>query len=140
MMTEIKTELERQENLGMTENGALGYKSTKNHLVDLNFKIPFMRGGISQEDVDKFVSALHTNFEYAVKWLFFLRDVRSGMGERDTFVKLFKILFENCPIESSALIGLISEYGRWDDVVSIAFSGNDKLQTICFKEIEKQLK
>ena len=39
MMTELKNELNRVNNLGRTENGAVGYKSTNKDLLDLNFHI-----------------------------------------------------------------------------------------------------
>lgn len=140
MMTELKKEIEKMNNLGTTENGAIGYKSTGKELLDLNFKVPSMRGGISVDDENKFIQSLHDNLEYTVKWLFFIRDIRGGLGERDTFVRLYEVYFEQYPEVATATLKLISEYGRWKDIVDLAFTGNDQLKSECFKLIETQLK
>lgn len=142
MMKELKKECDRVNNFSTTENGAVGLKSTGKELLDLNFRLPQLRGGLSNTDIHQFETALFTDFEHAVKWLFFVRDFRgdSGVGERDTFIKLYKVFFEQFPKEASELIHLISEYGRWSDVITLGFSGNNELQKVCFKEIEKQLK
>lgn len=141
MMTELKKEIDNMNNLVETENGALGYKSTGKDLVDLNFRIPSMRTGLSGVDIEQFTKALHENLEYAVKWMFFTRDFRgNGLGERDTFVELYTIFFNNYPVEAKRLLGLISEYGRWSDVIDIAFSGDLILRTSCIELIGNQLK
>jgi hypothetical protein len=140
MMNEIKKEIEKSNQYGLTENGAIGYTTTGTDLLDLNFKVPSLRGGINEEDEQKFITSLKENFVYTIKWLFFLRDIRGGLGERDSFVSLFKILYENYPETAVSLIDLIAEYGRWKDVVDIAFSGNKSLKLECCRVIKEQLR
>lgn len=49
---------------------------------------------------------------YAVKWLFFLRDVLEGMGERRTFRVCLHYLAVSQPKLAKALIKYVPEYGR----------------------------
>lgn len=139
MMTELKNEIERVNNLGVTENGAVGYKNSVNPLTTLNFQVSSMRGGLSEEFKSLFVESLELNFEYTVKWLFFIRDIREGLGERDTFVGLYQLYFDKYPEQSKHTLSLVSEYGRWKDVVDIAFGSNEDLKNSCFEIIKKQL-
>jgi hypothetical protein len=119
MVNELKNELKKQENYQMTENGAVGYKSTGSLLTDLNFKVPSMRECISNKAMDTFVQAMDENLEYAIKWLFFTRDVRGGMGERDVFQKFYMKYAECYPLEAKATLRLIADFGRWKDIIDI---------------------
>lgn len=67
-------------NKSMTENGAVGYKTTTHPLLDLNFKVSSLRNRDEKYIVDAFVAAFYQNRKYAVKWLFFLRDIFRGIG------------------------------------------------------------
>lgn len=108
-------------NLTRTENGALTHKSTTNALWDL-----FALGGAyrvrSDEDCLKlFKDAYEENPLYAIRCLFYLRDIRGGQGERRFFRICLKWLAERSmtPMEKIAMnkiIPLIPEYGRWDDL------------------------
>lgn len=139
MMTELKNEINRVNNLGVTENGAVGYKNSVNPLTTLNFQIPSMRNGVNDDIKSLFRESLETNFEYTVKWLFFIRDIREGLGERDTFVRLYQVYFDEYPEQAKNTLSLVSEYGRWKDVVDIAFGSNCDLKNFCFKIIKNQL-
>ena len=120
MIKELKANLEKENNYQLTENGAVGYKSTGSLLTDLNFRVSSMRGnGITQDDVDIFVQAMNENLEYAIKWLFFARDVRGGLGERNVFQQLYMEYAELYPNEAKATLKLIAEFGRWKDVIDI---------------------
>lgn len=119
MVSELKANLEKMNNYTMTENGAVGYKSTGSVLVDLNFRVSSMRMGVSDADKKLFVQAMDSNLEYAIKWLFFMRDVRGGMGERDAFQTLYMKYAELYPVEAKATLKLVSEFGRWKDVIDI---------------------
>ena len=43
MMNEFQSEINRTNSMQQTENGATGYSTTGNELVDLNFKVPSFR-------------------------------------------------------------------------------------------------
>jgi len=119
MFNLIETELKKQDNLTKTENGAIGYKSSKSALVDLNFKVSSLRNSSEDEIIKLFDSAFHENHVYALKWLFFARDIREGLGER----RLFRICYQRLVELDVELfiknLHIISEYGRFDDLVSL---------------------
>lgn len=119
MVNELKATLERENNYQLTENGAVGYKTTGKVLVDLNFRVTSMRNCVSTTDMDLFVQAMNEDLDYAIRWLFFARDVRGGMGERDSFQKLYMKYAECYPLEAKDTMALIAEFGRWKDVIDI---------------------
>ena len=84
--------MKRYQNRSVTENGAVGYKTTTHPLLDLNFMVSSLRNR-SEEFIEKeFIKAYYESPKYAVKWLFFLRDILEGMGERRTFRICMKFL------------------------------------------------
>ena len=67
----------------LTENGAVGFKSSGHALLDINFATSSLRQKTVDEIQKMFAEAYQENPLLAVKWMFMLRDVRgSGMGER----------------------------------------------------------
>ncbi len=144
MIPELKAILNKEDNKQMTENGAVGYKSTGSALTDLNFRVSSMRNGVIEDDIKLFVQAMNEDLEYAVKWLFFTRDVRGGMGERNTFQKLYMKYAEIYPREAKATLKLVAEFGRWKDVIDIinmdsdnTLGGMDLLGDVFFSDIQK---
>lgn len=119
MLHLIKEELEEQDNYSLTENGAVGYKSSKSALVDINYKVASLRNSNEDEIVALFDEAFKENKEYALKWLFFARDIREGLGERRLFRICYKRLFELDNILFKQNLHNIAEYGRWDDLVAL---------------------
>lgn len=142
MMNEFQQTLNRVNNFQQTENGATGYSTSGQNLVDLNFVVPSNHKNVSSTELEKFVRALNEDTVLAVKWLFYLRDVREGLGERDSFIKLFKTLWLTDPVSAVKVVKLIPEYGRWKDVIDILAefpSDNDLTETI-YLLIKNQLK
>ena len=82
MMKEYQETLDKVNSLKQTENGATGYATTGKNLVDLNFRVPSNHNNVGSEDMRTFVNALKEDMVTTVKWLFYLRDVREGLGER----------------------------------------------------------
>lgn len=119
MINLIGKELKKQENLTRTENGAFGLKSSESALVDLNFKVSSLRDSSEEEIIELFDNAFYENPVYAVKWLFFARDIREGLGERRLFRICYRRLYELDDELFIKNIDIISEYGRWDDLVSL---------------------
>ena len=76
MMELIKNELNDAKAMTVTENGALGYQSSGSALVDINYKVSSLRQADEDEIIALFDAAFEENKEYALKWLFFARDVR----------------------------------------------------------------
>ena len=106
-----------------TENGAIAYKNTSNCLVDLFGVIGGLRSDISGGNVQRLYTlidgAYATDRTLLAKMLFYSRDVRGGLGERNVFREAIKYCAEKYPEIIRCNIPLIPEYGRWDDVLSL---------------------
>ena len=109
--------VKQHQNRLVTENGAFGYRTTMHPLADLNFMVSSLRGRDGEFIVKKFVQAYYQSPKYAVKWLFYLRDIAEGLGERSTFRICLKYLADSHPEMAKAVIELIPEYGRFDDLL-----------------------
>lgn len=142
MMNEYQQTLNMVNNLQQTENGATGFSSTGKDLVDLNFRVPSNHGNVKEEDIKKFIQVLKDDLVTGVKWMFYLRDIREGLGERDSFVSLFWTLNTYNPEVACAVLPLIPEYGRWKDVIDILAGVSDStpLAKCIYALIEKQVK
>ena len=141
-MNEFKQTLNGVNNFQQTENGATGYSTSGQNLVDLNFRVPSNHNNVTREDVVAFAAALKEDMVTAVKWLFYLRDVREGLGERDSFINLFLAL--NAYNEEAAIkvLPLIPEFGRWKDVIDILSQVGDDtdISNAIYSLIENQLR
>lgn len=129
-MNEMKKTLDDEKTL--TENGAVGYRTTGKELLDLNFAVASLRSASDVEIVEKFTKAFFEDKELAVKWLFFARDIREGLGERRLFrvcLRALALLDEEAAIK---LLPYVSEYGRYDDLFSLALDADDN-DEICKK-------
>lgn len=112
-MESVKETLNNETQL--TENGAVGYKTTGKKLLDLNFSITSLRNKSEKEIENKFVDAFYEDKMLAMKWLFYCRD-REAIGERRTFRTIMKYLASNHKDIAKEVLALIPEYGRWDDL------------------------
>lgn len=125
------------QNEGYTENGAVKHFSTGCKVYDL-----FAFGGAyrSRTDADiatLFSNAFAENELYALKCLFYLRDIRGGQGERHFFRVAYKWLCQNYLDVALRNIGLIPEYGRWDDLLYCCIG--TPAQGVALGIIQKQL-
>lgn len=116
-------------NRSVTENGAIGYRSTQHPLVDLNFMVSSLRNRNVEFIVEEFLKAYYVSRKYAIKWLFFLRDVQEGLGERRTFRICMQYLAKSQPEVARAVMSLIPEYGRYDDL--LVFLDTDLCDEVC---------
>ena len=133
MIEEIKETLNSDAyNVAYSENGAKMYRTTGKCLLDLFFKVPMFRkykAGALPKDGDLynlFMPAFAENRELFAKFMFFLRDARGGVGERDMFRNIFLWFSDNYPQEAVKVIRHIPNFGRWDDLVFIAVYTNDE--------------
>ncbi len=109
--------LKTYNNKSVTENGAVGYKTTTHPLLDLNFKVSSLRARDEEYITAEFIKAFMEDRIYAVKWLFFLRDIWEGLGERRTFRVCLNYLAVSQPQIALAVMKLVPEYGRYDDLL-----------------------
>lgn len=102
-------------NLTMTANGANAYKTSGSKLVDINFAIGELRSASEENIIKKFRDAFDENPEFALKWLFWLGDVRRGSGEKRAFRVIIVDLAKNGLHEFvNNMIPMIAEYTRFD--------------------------
>ena len=125
-------------NYTLTENGGVTHKTTRSDLLDM-FALGAAMRNRTDEDVSlMFHKAFAENPVYALKCLFYIRDVRGGQGERRFFRVVVKDM-ANWPDTRDAIsrnMELIPEFGRWDDLY--AFVGTP-LETQALDIIKHQL-
>lgn len=112
--------LENELNKSITENGAEGYKTTGKSIVDFNFKISSYRDKSEKEILNDFKDVWFENKELALKFLFYIRDIREGVGERRLFRTILPEIAYNL---DNRVFDWIMEYGRADDL--FVFFGTD---------------
>ena len=78
----LKSTLDNEFNVSITENMALGYRTTGKRLLDLNFAVASLRSKSEQDIVDMFVKAYYEDRKAALVWLFYARDVRRSEERR----------------------------------------------------------
>ena len=103
-------------NATMTENGAYALKSTGSHLLDLYGTAGGLRNATNDRIFKLFDDAVADDALLAAKLLFYIRDIREGLGERDLARRLMKYAAHNYPQLIKDNIHLIGEYGRYDDL------------------------
>lgn len=127
-------------NDSVTENGAHGYRTTGKKLLDLNFAVASLRSASEKEIVERFVTAFAEDRVAAMKWLFFARDIRGGLGERRLFRVIMKWLSGAEPKLVKELVRLIPEYGRFDDLLFLLDTDDYFLKYEVMQYIQVQLK
>lgn len=128
--------LQNTTNYTYTENGAVTHKSTMDALLDL-----FSMGGAyrKRSEVDiihLFKKAFEEDETYALKCLFYLRDVRGGQGERRFFRTVIHWLANEHPAAIRRNLRHVPEYGRWDDLYVFV---NTPLERDAFELMREQL-
>ena len=84
-MANFLNELKNSTNFGYTENGAVTHKSTLNDLYDMFALGAAMRNRSNEDILLMWRKAYEYDPVYALKCLFYIRDVRGGQGERRFF-------------------------------------------------------
>lgn len=136
-IVELEKEIDNDYNVSETENGALGYKTTNNALLDLNFKVASLRSANEGYISKEWEKAYLDDHVMSVLWLFYLRDARQGLGERRSFRIMFKQMAHDDPALAMQLISLVPEYGRFDDLWVLLDTG---LKTNVIEMVDDQLR
>ena len=98
------------------------YQDEENSLIAIeNFikDISYLRNAPEEEIIDKFKFILLFNDEESLKFLFFIRSINSGLGERRIFRILLKYLAKENPDIIEKNLRIIPKYGRWDDLYAL---------------------
>ena len=119
MMNTFARALNNQATYKLTENGAVAKNTTGSALYDLFAFGAAYRQRPENDCVLLFKNAYMKNPIYALKCLFYIRDIRGGQGERRFFRTCLKWLAnydKNAVIRN---LDQIAEYGRWDDLYTL---------------------
>ena len=125
--------LKDESNFTLTENNALTYKSTGSECLDLFAVSGALRNSDSQDIITRFMRAFAENKNFAMRILFYSRDIREGLGERKFFRVIINWLANNYPNSVMKNLALIPEYGRFDDLLEL-------INTPCEKSMLKLIK
>ncbi len=99
-----------------TENGAVALNTTGQAVLDLFSTIGALRE-TNENRIETLVSeAFAENPTLTMRCLFYARDIREGLGERNTFKVAIKYLANTYPESVRKNIHLFNEYGRFDDL------------------------
>lgn len=123
MYNMIKEELNKEKSF--TENGAVAYKTSGTALVDFNFAISKLRNSSANEIEEYFTRTFFEDKIIAMKFLFYISDVRGGLGERNIFRTCMNWLAVNQPKYAISVLEFIPEYSRWDNLIFLLGNGND---------------
>ena len=110
-------ELKNEANYTLTENGAITYRSTGSECLDLFASVGALRSASDTDIIGRFLQAFADDRDLAMKILFFARDIRGGLGERRVFRVILRWLAAMHPESVRKNVGMISEYGRFDDLL-----------------------
>ena len=118
-MEKMKETLNEEFNESVTENGALGYRTTGKAILDFNYKVASYRSKSEDEIIKDFEKVWLDNKILAMQFLFFIRDREEGLGERRLFRVIIKHLAKTDPAIVKKVIPVIAEYGRFDDLLEL---------------------
>lgn len=124
-----------QENMTRTENGALALKSTQDACLDLFATIGALREASDDRVETLFEKAYNKNPLLATKILFYSRDIREGLGERETLRKLLVYLGNKHPEALIDNLDLIGYYGRFDDLYCLV---GTELESCMWENMKRQ--
>ena len=123
--------------MSLTENGALTYRTSGSDCLDLFFRAGAMRAASEDEIRTVVLRAFAEDPVAAMRILFYVRDVRGGLGERRFFRIGIRALADQAPDRVARNIAFFAEYGRWDDVVALMGTA---CRSAAMAEIDRQLR
>lgn len=93
-------------------------KNVGKKLSELDFWVTSscVRNASERTILKKFYPAFYENKALTLKWLFYARDCRGGLGEKKLFKICLSSLAQREPKIVLSLIPFVPEYGRWDDL------------------------
>ena len=129
-------ELYEEANYTLTLNGAKTHGSTGDACLDFFAVAGGMRYRSREEQIRLFDRAYIETPDLAMKLLFYLRDIRGGMGERKLFRTLIRHAALTWPESVIKNVPYIAEFGRWDDMLCLL---DTPAQTQMVQVIRQQL-
>lgn len=118
-----------------TENGAVALNTTGDKLLDFYATVGALRGADELRIQRLFADAYNEDALLATKIAFYARDVRGGLGERQTFRTIIRYMADYHPEALRPNLDLIGVYGRYDDMYSLI---GTPLEEDMWKAMKKQ--
>ena len=110
----------KQLNFTSTENGQLAYKSTAVSKVLDFYAVAGALRTRSEDDIKtKMAEAFNESPLLATRLLFYLSDIREGLGERRTFRIALEWLADNHPAVVETNLQYIAHFNRWDSLFAL---------------------
>lgn len=119
----------------LTENGDKAFSTSGSYCLDF-FSLC---GGLRHKYNDIFnlyIKAFYEDKILAIKLLFYLRNIKGGLGERNSFRFILNSLANLYPEIATQIIEYIPKYGRFDDLFVLF---NTPIEKDVLKLIKKQL-
>ena len=108
--------LRRAASFTHTENGAVALNTTGDACLDLFGTVGSLRDAEENRGHTLFAEAYRENPLMATKIAFYARDIREGLGERNTFRMFLKYMAEKHPEAVRQNLDLVGVFGRYDDL------------------------
>lgn len=123
-----------------TENGALARNTTGDARLDLFSTIGSLRYATEERCLTLFAEAYKADSLFAVKILFYARDIRGGLGERSTFRVILQYLAKYHQEAIVPNLDLIGVFGRYDDLYCLVETPiEDEMWNIMKKQLEEDI-
>lgn len=133
----LKSQL--SERTQLTENGAVGYVTTGSQLVDMFFKISSYRSMPDHEVLSDYAKVYAENPALAIKFAFYVGDIREGLGERRVFKLMIGWLANIEKFDN--LIKYIPEYNRFDSLFVLRGTAlEDKMVAFVINQLYADIK
>ena len=121
-----------------TENGAVALNTTGDARLDLFGTVGSLRGAGKERITCLFSEAWKADPLFATKIAFYARDVRGGLGERQTFRTLLQYMAQYHPQALRLNLDLVGVYGRYDDLYCLIGTPlEDEMWTAMKKQFEE---
>ena len=138
-MDKMKETLNEEFNESVTENGAVGYRTTGKAMLDFNYKVASYRNYAEDAIIKDFEKVWLDDKVLAMQFIFFIRDREEGLGERRLFRIIIKHLANTEPEMVKKVIPVIAEYGRFDDLLELFDTPLEKETLSLIKEQWKKI-
>ena len=135
-MSKLQEIAKKEYSIKMTENGAMAYNTIFNSCLDLFATAGGLRPRTEDEIRRKFEKAFAESPEITTKMLFYVGNIRGGLGERRTFNICLKWLAEEHPSVVVANLENIPHFNRWDSLFTLVGTSCEKDM---WRYIDKQL-
>jgi hypothetical protein len=137
VLNKIREELFKISDIVFYDEKENGIRSAMEEFID---NITYLRTAPEDEIINHFRNILYFDKEESLKFLFFIRDIKNGLGERKIFRVILKYLGTEYPELIENNLRLIPKYGRWDDLYYLFYTPLEEKVICLYKsQIQKDL-